>query len=187
VDVSQVELLWIPLGSGGPRVVRVSGRLYERVRAFVEHRSALSLYHAALRVRDEDGTTSTIEVTPALEDSGPARGVVRTGPVGARFLGRWLIFRYEIRCWPHGIVPDADAAVPGPIILPTDRRRAMLLLTSVVDVPVPVWGRPAPGTSEMWNSNSVVAWLLTRSGHDLPELPTGGRAPGWRAGVELAG
>jgi hypothetical protein len=40
----------------------------------------------------------------------------------------------------------------------------------------------------MWNSNSVVSWLLARS--DLrPEriqAPAGGRAPGWEAGIRVA-
>jgi hypothetical protein len=40
----------------------------------------------------------------------------------------------------------------------------------------------------MWNSNSVVSWLLARS--DLrPERmapPAGGRAPGWAAGIRIA-
>ena len=40
----------------------------------------------------------------------------------------------------------------------------------------------------MWNSNSLVAWLLATSGHDVTSLapPGGGRAPGWPAGLELA-
>ena len=40
----------------------------------------------------------------------------------------------------------------------------------------------------MWNSNSLVAWLLATSGHDVTSLapPGGGRAPGWTAGLELA-
>jgi hypothetical protein len=40
----------------------------------------------------------------------------------------------------------------------------------------------------MWNSNSVVSWLLAESGLPAERIqpPRGGRAPGWRAGVELA-
>jgi hypothetical protein len=40
----------------------------------------------------------------------------------------------------------------------------------------------------MWNSNSLVSWLLARSGLDVGavELPAGGRAPGWRAGIVVA-
>ena len=40
----------------------------------------------------------------------------------------------------------------------------------------------------MWNSNSMVAWLIARSGIEVEEIrpPAGGRAPGWRAGVVLA-
>ena len=40
----------------------------------------------------------------------------------------------------------------------------------------------------MWNSNSVVAWLLARTGLPVDEItpPPGGRAPGWRAGLVAA-
>lgn len=40
----------------------------------------------------------------------------------------------------------------------------------------------------MWNSNSVVAWLLVRAGidPDTARLPENGRAPGWDAGVAVA-
>jgi hypothetical protein len=50
------------------------------------------------------------------------------------------------------------------------------------------WGRDELGTGEMWNSNSVVSWLLTRAGLPADELhpPPGGRAPGWHAGLVAA-
>ena len=34
---------------------------------------------------------------------------------------------------------------------------------------------------DMWNSNSVIAWLLTRAGINARDMqsPQGGRAPGW--------
>jgi hypothetical protein len=40
----------------------------------------------------------------------------------------------------------------------------------------------------MWNSNSLTSWLLARTGHDMIAIrpPSHGRAPGWRAGLELA-
>ena len=51
------------------------------------------------------------------------------------------------------------------------------------------WGRDELGTGDMWNSNSLVAWLLARSGHEVSGLepPGGGRAPGWSAGLVVAG
>jgi hypothetical protein len=41
----------------------------------------------------------------------------------------------------------------------------------------------------MWDSNSAVAWLLVRAGIDVRPIapPPGGRAPGWRAGIVVAG
>ena len=184
---THIELLWIPLGADGSRLVRGGGRLYERLQALLQRRSPRDLYHAALRVHPEDGTAYVIEVGPAWGNPALDRGVVRTGPVGARVLGRCVLFRYEVRCWRGGAIPDAHAAVPGPLDVPTDQARTALLLHRAHDVPVAVWGRRAPGTTEMWNSNSVVSWLLSGSGHDLPPVPTGGRAPGWCAGVQLAG
>lgn len=42
-------------------------------------------------------------------------------------------------------------------------------------------------TGDIWNSNSLVSWLLVRSGHDVGSVrpPPHGRAPGWAAGVAI--
>lgn len=62
--------------------------------------------------------------------------------------------------------------------------------TGTVDLHVPtlVWGRDEAQTGEMWNSNSIVAWVLARSGIDLDHVtpPVNGRAPGWNAGLIVA-
>ena len=52
----------------------------------------------------------------------------------------------------------------------------------------PVWGRDELHAGEMWNSNSVVAWLIVRSGVDVQicHPPAGSRAPGWDAGILVA-
>ncbi len=62
------------------------------------------------------------------------------------------------------------------------------MLDLVPQVPTPVWGRDGLKTGDMWNSNSVVAWLLARSGIDARSLypPAAGRAPGWEAGLAVA-
>jgi hypothetical protein len=51
-----------------------------------------------------------------------------------------------------------------------------------------VWGRDESRTGEMWNSNSVIAWLIARAGLDAAAIqpPAGGRAPGWNAGLVAA-
>jgi hypothetical protein len=56
-------------------------------------------------------------------------------------------------------------------------------------VPTPVWGRDELHAGEMWNSNSVISWLLMRSGLGTDGIrpPRGGRAPGWDAGLAVAG
>jgi hypothetical protein len=40
----------------------------------------------------------------------------------------------------------------------------------------------------MWNSNSLISWLIERSGLNTRKIqpPAGGRAPGWNAGLVVA-
>jgi len=51
-----------------------------------------------------------------------------------------------------------------------------------------VWGRDEPKTGEMWNSNSMIAWLIFSAGLATDRLrpPPRGRAPGWDAGLDVA-
>jgi hypothetical protein len=50
------------------------------------------------------------------------------------------------------------------------------------------WGRDEVRAGEMWNSNSLVSWLLVRAGVSTDSIgpPAGGRAPGWDAGLRVA-
>jgi len=186
---ARVDLLWIPLGAGGTGVVRFNGRVYEAVTARTQRRSPRPLYHTALEV-EVDGETSIIEnAWPSPDRDLASRGVVIEGPVFVRGLARLRTFRYEVRRWPEGIVADADQAVGGPQRLTTDPVTAQRLLALVPSVPPMVWGRDELGVGEMWNSNSVISWLLARSdlGPHRLEPPEGGRAPGWRAGIVASG
>ncbi|MEX2080643.1 MAG: hypothetical protein WEC33_03430 [Dehalococcoidia bacterium] len=65
---------------------------------------------------------------------------------------------------------------------------ARTILDLAPGIPRHVWGRRVRGTSEMWTSDSVISWLLVKSGVDLSNVavPAGGRAPGWLAGLDLA-
>ena len=186
VDDPTVLLYWLPLGAGG-RCVHVSGRLFEAVAARRQHRSPCELYHSALEVRS--GTDRfVIEMTPAWTREQPERGVVLEGPVGARWLGTSVLFRYEVRRWRNGVIPDLAQAVGRPRKVTTDRARAELLLRLVPQVPAFTWGRDETGVGDMWNSNSLTSWLLASSGHDPTSMvpPNGGRAPGWQAGLAVA-
>lgn len=182
-----IHIHWLPLGAGGAPVVRLSGEAYERLAARRSHRDPHPLYHSALEVGLHDATW-TIEMAPAWSCSDPRRGVVANGPVGSRLLGLSRWFQYEVRCWQDGPVPEAAYRTRGPVNVPTDSARVSHLLQLVNCVPTPVWGRDELCTGEMWNSNSLVAWLLSGSGHAIGMLrpPANGRAPGWDAGVRLA-
>jgi hypothetical protein len=183
---SVVSLYWIPLGAGG-HCVRLSGGLFELAAALRQRRRRRDLYHSALEVVAPEGRF-VIEMTPIPNRHGELRGVVREGPVGSRLGGRWRLFRYEIRRWRGGTIPDADAAVASPVSVAAGDALALRVLELVPAVPALVWGRDELGTGEMWNSNSVVAWLLERPGIGTAHVsaPPGGRAPGWDAGVAMA-
>jgi hypothetical protein len=181
-----VELYWIPLGAGG-HSVRFNGRIFEAIEAALQHRQRCDLYHAALVV-EIDGIRYTIELAPSPDSDQASRGVVATGPVGSRFLDRWRLFRYEVRCWRGGSIPDLGQAVGGPRRLTADPQVARTMLNLIRTVPTPVWGRDDLGAGEMWNSNSLIAWVLARAGipADCLQPPDNGRAPGWQAGVRMA-
>jgi hypothetical protein len=183
---SAVDLYWIPLGAGG-RCVALNGRVFEAIEAVRQRRPRCDLYHAALIVI-HDGEPYTIELAPAWGAKEANRGVVRTGAVGSRRLGRCRLFRYELRCWRGGSIPDLQYAVGPARRLSHDPAVARRLLESVADVPAAVWGRDELGVGEMWNSNSVIAWLIARAGvaADAVAPPAGGRAPGWRSGLAVA-
>jgi hypothetical protein len=181
-----VDLYWLPLGAGG-HFVRLNGRVYEAVAARLQRRPACDLYHSALQV-ELPGAKYVIEQAPVHDWSGKDRGVVAEGAVGSRWAGRFRVFRYEIRLWLGGNIPDVAEAVDSPQRLTTDEDRARHVLGVVAQVPTPVWGRDDLGTGEMWNSNSVIAWVIARSGIDTASVqpPSGGRAPGWQAGLLVA-
>jgi hypothetical protein len=179
--------LWIPLGAGGVGYVRFNGRIYERITALRRHRPSLDLYHTALEIQTPEGRFTIENAWPSPDADTAARGVVTEGPVFSRRLMGVRAFRYEIRCWRDGVIPDAAQATVTHLVT-VDPDRARNLLEQVAAVPPLIWGRSPPGTGDMWNSNSVIAFLLTRSGllDDGCRPPIGGRAPGWEAGIATA-
>lgn len=186
---ARVDLYWLPLGAGDATGwVRRNGRIFEAIMARQQHRQACDLYHSALTVH-LGGARYVIEMTPAWGNRAPDRGVVSEGAVGLPWLGHSRFFRYEIRCWKNGTIPDIAEAVASPQHLNTDSVRARRLLDLVPAFPAVTWGRDELHAGEMWNSNSLIAWLLARSGHhaDAIETPARGRAPGWSAGLVVAG
>ncbi len=185
-DDTGVDLYWLPLGAGG-HSVRLNGRVFEAVAAGRERRRACDLYHSALEVRAPQGRF-LIEMTPIQAGGGAERGVVAEGAVGARAAGRFRLFRYEVRRWRDGVIPDVAEAVESPHLLSEDPECAQRLLELVPQVPTPVWGRDQLRAGEMWNSNSLISWLIAGSGLDVESIhpPARGRAPGWQAGIVIA-
>lgn len=185
-SAARVRVYWLPLGAGG-HVVRWNGRFYEAITARREHRPAADLYHCALEIIVDAGRY-VIEMAPVWATRTTGRGVVLEGPVGLPWLGRYAAFRYEIRRWRDGAIPDIAEAVDSPCPAGEDAARARRLLELVPQAPALTWGRDELHTGDMWNSNSLIAWLLARSGHDTTRLqpPAGGRLPGWQAGLILA-
>jgi hypothetical protein len=181
-----IDLYWLPLGAGG-HSVRLNGHVFEALAARLEGRDRCDLYHSALELRMPEGRF-VVEMTPIRPSDGTERGVVAEGAVGARAAGRFRLFRYEVRRWRDGTIPDIAEAVESPQRLSNNPDCARRLFELVPQVPTPVWGRDELGAGEMWNSNSLISWLIARSGLDVESIqpPPGGRAPGWRAGIVMA-
>lgn len=184
---TSVDLFWLPLGAGG-HFVAFNGRCYETLLARVQRRPAQPLFHAALTIQTQ-AARYVVELAPVIGMGDRPRGVVATGPVGARWAGRSKAFRYEVRLWDGGEIPDIAYAVDSPVRLSTDPAVVGRLLTLAPTVPRLTWGRDESGTGDMWNSNSVISWLLVRGGVGEAvsiQPPQGGRAPGWDAGIAVA-
>jgi hypothetical protein len=185
-DGASVDLYWIPLGAGG-HSVRLNGIVYEALSAALQGRPRRDIYHCALEVRVPRGRYA-IEMTPVPNGRSWERGVVVQGAVGSRWAGWCRLFRYEVRCWREGVIPDLGHALGGPIRLTDDAAVAEGVLEQLPLVPALTWGRDESGTGEMWSCNSIVSWALRRAGVDtgVIPLPPGGRAPGWDAGIMVA-
>jgi hypothetical protein len=180
-----IDLYWLPLGAGG-WFVRLNGRVYEGIIARFKHRRPCDLYHSALEVRNPDGRFIVENAWPIPNAEGKSRGVVVEGPVFSPLLGRFRVFRYEIRVWHDGRIPDIAYAVESPRRVSNDPVDATRLLELAPRVPPLVWGRDDLGMGDMWNSNSVISWLLSSTGVPIDRIqpPRGGRAPGWEAGIQ---
>jgi hypothetical protein len=181
-----VDLYWIPLGAGG-RSVRFNGVAYEAMAASIEHRQRHDIYHSVLAIALPSGRFM-VEMTPVPDGCGFSRGVVAQGPVGLRAAGRLRVFRYEVRRWRDGIVPDLSDAVASPVRVTNDPTTAQLVFDLLPLVPTATWGRDELAAGEMWTCNSIISWALATAGVDLSTvaLPTRARAPGWDAGSIVA-
>ena len=152
---ARIDVWWLPVGAGGHVVIHTS-RWWELIQARKGRRAPRPLFHAALEVFVGD-VPHLIEMAPAWGVPGPSRGVVATGPVGVRWLGRSRFFRSEVRCWADGILPDRASAVDSPVSFPLAEGEAQSLLSRVGTVPRLTWGRDTLGCGDMWNSNSLVS------------------------------
>lgn len=181
-----VDLWWIPVGAGGHVVVHTS-RWWESLRARRAHRRPRPLFHAALKVADGPDEY-VVEMTPAWGQTRGPRGVVAQGPVGIAWFGASRFFRYEIRCWRDGTIPDLEWAVGPPHRFPLAAEDVGALIGRIPRAPQLTWGRDVFGIGDMWNSNSLISWLLQSAGIDAAALapPERGDAPGWRSGIVAA-
>jgi hypothetical protein len=68
------------------------------------------------------------------------------------------MFRYEVRRWPDGVIPDAEEAVASPQPLSDDPLRARRLLDLVGSLPNPVWGRDELGTGPGGGPAPAAQW-----------------------------
>jgi hypothetical protein len=155
----RVDLYWIPLGAGG-HSVRFNGVVYEAISSLIQHRPRRDVYHTALEIHTPSGLYA-VEMTPVPNRRGRERGVVAEGSVGTGWVGRLRIFRYEVRRWYDGVIPDVQYAAAGPIRITDDPAVAQRVLDLLPSVPTPTWGRDELHAGEMWTCNSIISWALT--------------------------
>ena len=181
-----VDLYWIPLGAGS-HSVRLNGMVYEAISALITRRPRRDIFHTALIITVPSGRF-TIEMTPIPDGDGASRGVVAEGPVGLHMAGRMRLFRYEVRCWRDGTIPDLGFAVASPIRVTDDAVVAQRVLDLLPSVPTHTWGRDEFGVGDMWSCNSIISWVLSTAGIDTGSItfPPNARAPGWDAGITAA-
>jgi hypothetical protein len=184
--IGAVDLYWLPVGARG-HFVRWTSSAYRGLAARRGHRPTQRHFHTALEVHLDDDRY-VIEMAPVLSEPEAERGVVCEGPIWAPALGRIRAFRYEVRCWRDGRIADVHQAVASPQRVSADFLQASDVLDLVRWVPWLTWGRDEIHAGDAWNSNSLVSWLLARTGHDMTPInpPRDGRAPGWAAGLTLA-
>jgi hypothetical protein len=166
----------------------MNGRIYETLAGWRNKRARYDLYHSAMVVTLPIGKFVIEQAWPISRGDRKQRGVVSEGLVGTRLARFARFLRYEIRRWPDGVISDIDEAVASPVCLSRDVVVAARILELISEVPTPVWGRDELRAGEMWNSNSLISWLIARSGLDVDSVqpPLGGRAPGWHAGIVVA-
>ena len=166
----------------------MNGRIYEALAAWRGKRPRRDLYHSALIVTVPADWFVIEQAWPIPSGDKEERGVVAEGPVGTNGARSLRLLCYEVRRWRDGVIADIDEAVDSPLRLTDDVVVAERLLQLVPEVPTPAWGRNEFDAGEMWNSNSLISWLIARSGLDVDAVhpPAGGRAPGWDAGVAVA-
>ena len=181
-----VELYWIPLGAGG-HSVRLNGRVFEAIAA------AASIGDAATSITPRSSSSSTAIATRS--SSRRRRTLTRRAaawsppaPSAAATPAGCACFATRSAAGAAGRFRISTRRSAGPRRLSSDPRDARRLLDLVRTVPTPVWGRDELKTGEMWNSNSMTAWLIAATGlsTDLLRPPPRGRAPGWDAGIEVA-
>ncbi|MFZ0015007.1 MAG: hypothetical protein WAL25_12930 [Acidimicrobiia bacterium] len=166
----------------------MNGRIYEWVQARREGRPTRQLLHTALELHLPEGRYVIENAWPSPDADVVSRGVTAEGPVFSPGLARLRMFRYEVRCWRDGSIADASEAIDGLHSISDDHDQARRLLQLTASVPTVTWGRRPAQAHEMWNSNSVISWLLVRGGIPIDQIhpPAGAGAPGWEAGIDVA-
>ena len=135
-----------------------------------------------------------VEMTPAWGAGGINRGVVTSGPVGHGWLERWALFRYGIHRWRDCAIPDIDSAIGGALQITSDAIETRRLFDLVPQFPLATRGGDELAAGDMWNSNSLVAWLISMAGIDVGVsppangcAPAGPRVNGSPPGTDLQG
>lgn len=180
-----VRLYWVPVG--GTSITDVLDFIANRL---IDNPDGKTIYHSALEIQFPEGGECrrfVIELTESEDDPAEKARVGET--VEHNIFGP---FNYTIRLFRNGEVEDQVNA-QAPITLSNDCRIAsnIAALVAAEEVPDLDYGEKIgtrSGATDRWTSNSVISWLLQRTGLNPGGIfpPDGGIAPGWDAGLSHA-
>lgn len=181
-----VKLIWVPVVGGAS----VDDILEFIAKFYIDNPDGKTLFHSALEIQLPEGGECNryiIELTESVSDKAESAKVGET--VQHNIFGP---FGYTIRLYRNGQEEDHERSKPR-ILLTNDCGIASNIVAFVKaqEIPDLDYGKKIgtrSGAADRWTSNSVVAWLLQRTGLNPGGIfpPDGGIAPGWDAGSSYA-
>ena len=111
--VARVDLYWLPLGVGDIRCGSTDASTRPWRRGWSAGQCAISTTLRSRYTCRRDGSSSNRHRF-VIPERARSEALSPAAPSGRRWAGHFRIFRYEVRCWRDGVIPDIVEAVASP-------------------------------------------------------------------------